>query len=100
MNDISKARFFLKAHGSKLETLETFALMLATAESEYRDVRLRQRSNRIDGSRARELPTAIDLGVLRYLKNHGRLPDNVNEIVHPETSDARKLELAKQWYGA
>jgi hypothetical protein len=100
MNDISKARFFLKAHGSKLETLETFALMLATAESEYKDVRMRQRTNRTEGARRQELPTAVDLGVLRYLKNHGRLPDNVGEIISPETSDARKLELAKQWYGA
>ncbi len=100
MNDISKARFFLKAHGSKLQTLETFQSMLVTAENEYRDIRMRQRTNRGDGSQARELPTAIDLGVLRYLKNHGRLPDNVAEILHPETSDARKLELAKQWFGA
>jgi len=99
--DITKAKFFLKAHGSKLQHLETFSLMLATAESNYKNVRLRAKGNKegIDFS-SKELECAVDLAVLQYLRKYARLPDNAAEILLPTTSDEKKLEMAMGWYNA
>ena len=102
MNDISKARFFLKAHGSKLETLETFPSMMAAAESRYMDLRRRLKTNEIPLEELgnKEMEATVDLAVLRFLKNRGRLPENVGEIIHPDTSEERKMELARNWFSA
>lgn len=101
MNDIAKARFFLKARGSKLQHLETFALMLATAKSDYKNIRLRSQGNRESVSfEKKELETAIDLAVLSYLSKHGQLPPNVKEVLSLLSSDADKHQLAMSWYNA
>ena len=46
------------------------------------------------------MEATVDLAVLRFLKNRGRLPENVGEIIHPDTSEERKMELARNWFSA
>lgn len=101
MSDIAKARFFLKAKGSKLQHLETFALMLATAKSNYKEMKLRSQGNKEGISlEKKELETAIDLAVLSYLNRHAQLPPNVKDVLSVLASDAEKHQLAMSWYNA
>ena len=99
MNDITKAKHFLKARGSDMQHLESFALMLATAESKYRELKMRQVGHKdFPGTwDAKEVELSIDLAVLKYLKKNNRLPADVSSIFHPSLTAKEKLELAKQW---
>jgi len=99
MNDITKARAFLTATGSKLQHLQTFGLMLATAEQNYKELRLQQQGNKaIPGSLdMREVDIVLELAVLRYLKRNNRLPGNVTDAFVQDVTPDRKKELALSW---
>jgi len=102
MNDITKARYFLKTRNSDLQHLTSFGLMFATAERKYRDVKLRQQGNR-DGEGAldaTEIETSLDYSVLRYLKRHNRLPPNAADAFKPGVTLKDKRDLARQWITA
>jgi hypothetical protein len=101
MSNIAKARFFLRARGSDLQHLETFALMLATAKTSYRETRLRAQGNKEGVSLdAKELTTAVDLSVLTYLNKYSRLPGNIKDVLSVLSSDSDKHTLAMSWYNA
>lgn len=99
MNDITKARAFLNAVGSKLQHLQSFGLMLATAEQNYRQVQLRRRGNQAEAGTldAKETDTAVEVAVLRYLKRYNRLPNNVTDAFRPGVTLEQKQELARSW---
>jgi len=99
MNDITKARAFLSATGSDLQHLVSFGLMLATAEQNYRELKLRKQGNKdVAGSLdEKEIEVLLDVAVLRYLKRTNRLPANVTDAFANETSLDRKKELAASW---
>lgn len=99
MNDITKARYFLKQRGSDLQHLESFALMLSAADSHYREVKL-QKARKIDQPgtwESYEADCAIDLAVLRYLKRNNQLPRNVADVFKPDITVEEKLNLASSW---
>ena len=99
MNDITKARAFLSTTGSKLEHLVSFGLMLATAEQNYRDLKLRKQGRKdIEGSLdEQEVQILVEVAVLRYLKRRNRLPSNLTEIFANDVTLDRKKELAASW---
>ncbi len=101
MSDITKARYFLKHRSSNLHSLETFGLMLATAETNYKEVRSQAKNNNKDiDFEQQELECAIDLAVLNYLKKYARLPDDVTKVLLNATSDIEKRNLVMGWYNA
>ncbi len=102
MNDVTKAKYFLKTRGSKLQHLESFGSMLATAESEYRQMRLNQTGNKDEAGTwdAREVDSSLDYAVLRYLKKYNRLPDNAPEAFKQGVTLDEKKALAMQWANA
>ena len=99
MNDITKARAFLTAVGSKLRHLQSFGLMLATAEQNYRDIQLGRQGNKAEAGTldAKEVDAAVEVAVLRYLKRYNRLPDNVTDAFKQDVTLERKRELARSW---
>jgi len=100
MNDITKARYFLQAKGSKLKDLDSFGLMLATASSKYRDIKLRLMSGIAgdpDAPDALEIDALIDYALLKYLKINNQLPDNVGDVIKASTSLVEKREIALRW---
>ena len=102
MNDITKARYFLKTRGSDMQHLTSFGLMFSTAEDKYRTVKLRQQGNR-DGEGAldkKEIETSLDYAVLRYLKKYNRLPPNASAVFKPGVTLEDKRDLACQWISA
>lgn len=101
MNDITKARYYLKTKGSKLQHLESFGLMLSSAEQRYREIR-----QQMDGNKAEEgtlelleVDCALDLAVLRYLRKHNHLPRDLPKVFHPKTALEEKRALASHWLG-
>ena len=99
MNDITKARYFLKTCNSDLQHLVSFGLMLATAEQRYRDIQLRKQGNKDEVGTwdAKEIEVLLEVSVLRHLKKTNQLPRNVGEAFQPGTSPERKRELAMTW---
>lgn len=99
MSDITKARFFLKQRKSAMATLETFQLMLATAESKYRSIRMRQVGNKdVPGTwETAEIEAAVDYAVLRYLKKYNHLPVEVSQILQQNVPLQKKKDLAIKW---
>lgn len=101
MNDVTKARHFLKANGSKLQTLETFALMLATAEKRYREIQMKYRSASpfpIDQRLGeQEADAALEYAALRYLKKHNQLPKNASSAFRNGVTLEEKNALAREW---
>lgn len=102
MNDITKARVFLNAAGSKLQHLQSFGLMLATAEQNYRELKLSKQGERvIVGSLdEREVEITLEVAVLRYLKRRNHLPGNITDVFSPGVTQAKKKELALTWLNA
>lgn len=102
MNDITKARYFLKSKGSKLQHLESFGLMLATAENRYRTARIQKASKKGEdaGLGQEELDAAIDYSVLKYLKKYNQLPTNLPKVLHPGTSIEQKRQMVEAWANA
>ena len=100
MNDITKARHFFTTKGSKLKDLQSFGLMLATAKSTYRDVRLRRRSGPPGDHEAIdpiEVDALVDLGLLTYLSKTNKLPVDANVVLSKATSLEDKRDLAMIW---
>ena len=100
MNDITKARYFFQAKGSKLKDLTSFGLMLATAQARYRDIRLKTRSGLPGDHEAVdpvEVDALIDLGVLKYLSKTNRLPDNITDVLSQSLSLEEKRDIAMNW---
>lgn len=99
MNDITKARYFLKSKGSKLKDLTSFGLMLATAENKYRDVRMRQvgAPGDHDAIDPIEVDALVDYALLKYLKKYNRLPQDAGVIVQEGCTLEQKRETAMGW---
>jgi len=99
MNDITKARAFLAATDSKLQHLQSFGLMIATAEQNYKELRLQQQGHKaVPGSLdVREVEIVLELSVLRYLKRNNRLPGNITDAFAPGVTLDQKKELALSW---
>lgn len=102
MNDITKARYFLQAKGSKLKDLTSFGLMLATAESKYRDVRQRRVGAPGDHEAIDpiEVDALVDYAFLRYLKKYNQLPKNAGVVVQEGATLEQKREAALGWANA
>ncbi|KKM13547.1 hypothetical protein LCGC14_1715120 [marine sediment metagenome] len=99
MNDITKARFFLKTRGSKLHDLQSFGLMLATAEANYRDVKMRRVGAPGDHTVIDpiEVEALVEFACLRHLKRTNRLPDDAGLVFQDGITLERKRELALSW---
>jgi hypothetical protein len=100
MNDITKARHFFTTKGSKLKDLQSFGLMLATARSTYRDVRLRLKSGPPGDHEVAdpiEVDALIDLGLLTYLSKTNKLPGDANVVLNAGTSLEDKRDIAMRW---
>lgn len=107
MNDVTKARYFLKTNGSDLQTLETFALMLATAESRYKELKRRINTQALPiqtmqptALHAKEVNASLEYAVLRYLKRHNQLPKNASKAFGKEVTLEDKRALAEEWIKA
>lgn len=102
MNDITKARYYLTNRNSKLTTYTSFSLMLATAEAEYKNIKLKQKMN-TDPAGAweeKETDAALDYAVLYYLKRHNQLPKNIGAAFKQDITLEDKQKLAKEWFNA
>lgn len=102
MNDITKARHFLKTRGSGMQHLTSFGLMFATAEQQYREIKIRQQVNQ-EGPGAldeKEVEASVDYATLKYLKRHNRLPPNVASLFKQGITLEEKRNLAQQWAAA
>jgi hypothetical protein len=99
MNDITKARFFLKTKGSKLHDLQSFGLMLATAESKYRDVKMRRvgAPGDVEAADPLEVDALVDFALLRHLKQTNRLPDDAGLVLQDGVTLEQKRDLALSW---
>lgn len=100
MNDITKARHFFTTKGSKLKDLQSFGLMLATAKSNYRDIRLRRASGPPGDHEAIdpiEVNALVDLGLLSYLNKTNKLPGDANVVLNAGTSLKEKRDIAMRW---
>jgi len=73
--------------------------MLATAEQNYRDLRLQQQGNKaVAGSLVKkEVDVILEVAVLRYLKRTNRLPANIQDAFLEETTLDEKRDLALSW---
>jgi len=73
--------------------------MLATAEQNYKALRLQQQGNKeIAGSLdEKEVDITLELSVLRYLKRNNRLPGNRTDAFAQGVTLERKRELALSW---
>jgi hypothetical protein len=102
MNDITKARHFLKTHGSNLQHLDSFGAMLATAEQNYRELKMRKVGNKdLPGTwDAKEVEAALDYAALKYLKKYNQLPKNAPQAFRQGTTLEDKRQLARQWANA
>lgn len=99
MNDITKARYFLKTRRSDLQHLTSFGLMFSTAEANYRKVKLRQRSRQDTAGSldAQEVETAVDYAALKYLKKFNQLPRDAAKVFAPGVTLDDKRKCAETW---
>ena len=99
MNDITKARYFLKTKGSKLHDLQSFGLMLATAEAHYKDVKMRRVG--APGDRMAldpiEIDALVEFACLRHLKLTNRLPADAGLVLQDGVTLEQKRDLALSW---
>lgn len=102
MNDITKARYYLTNRNSKLTTFTSFSLMLATAEANYKNIKLRQRTNMdpVGTWDEQEVEASLDYAVLTYLKKHNQLPKNIGKAFQTDVSLEDKKRLAQEWFNA
>lgn len=96
---ITKARHYLKTRQSKLQHLTTFGLMLASAETKYRELRLATRGNRVEAGTLDSalIEAGLDFAVLKYLKKRGNLPSNITKVFRGDTTLEDKFELSQAW---
>lgn len=99
MNDITKARYYLKGKQSSLQHLTSFGSMLATAERTYRDIQLKKQGNRevVGTYDKREVEAMLDLAVLRHLKKHNQLPKDLPTVFSQGLTLDEKKALAVRW---
>lgn len=99
MNDITKARYYLKCRDSDLQHLTSFGSMFSTAEESYKNVRLQiQRKLDTPGSLDKKsIEAAVDYAVLKYMKKYNRLPTNITALFSSEITLEQKLRLAERW---
>jgi len=100
MNDLTKARHFFTTKGSKLKDLQSFGLMLATAQTKYRDVRLQRKSGPPGDTEAIdpvEVDALIDFGLLKFLSKTNKLPEDANVVLNAGTSLKDKRDIAMRW---
>ncbi len=98
MNDITKARYYLQQRGSSVAHLTSFGLLLAHAENEDRDIKLRQQGNaEWDNLSSEEAESALDYAVLKYMKKHNRLPRNITDAFKQGITKEDKIALAMVW---
>jgi len=102
MNDITKARHYLKTRQSDLQHLTSFGNMLATATQRYREILLQKQGNReAQGTYdSREIEYLLDMAALKHLKKYNRLPRNVVDAFKDNITSEEKKELAIVWLGA
>ena len=102
MNDITKARYYLTNRNSKMTTFTSFSLMLATAEANYKIIKLRQKTNTdpIGTWDEQEVEASLDYAVLKYLKKHNQLPKNIGKAFRQDVSLEDKRNLAQEWFNA
>jgi len=102
MNDITKARYYLKAKQSDLQHLTSFGLMLATAERKYRDLKLNQQGNKemVGTYDRQEVEAMVDVAVLRYLKKYNQLPKDLPQVLQPSLTLEEKKAFAVRWMSA
>ncbi len=99
MNDITKARHYLKARQSELQHLTTFGHMLATAEQKYREILLKKQGNKevVGTYDTKEIEYLLDMAALRHLKKYNQLPRNVVDAFGQSITTAEKKDLALVW---
>jgi len=101
MNALTKARTYLKKRNSKLQHLLSFGLILATAESDYRE--LLNIYNKRDGQllpkniEDRIADAALDYAAMLFLKRNRVLPKNIATAFKPGISSEEKKKLAAHW---
>ncbi len=102
MNDITKARYYLKGQQSDLQHLTSFGLMLATAEQRYREIKLKKQGNRevVGTYDKKEADTMLDYAVLKHLKNHNQLPKDLLQAFEKNITLKEKQALAIRWISA
>ena len=99
MSDITKARYFLRQRGTGLDNLQSFGLMLSTAEQRYRKLRVQHTSQADQPGELeeREVEAALDYAVLRYLKKHNQLPKDAMLALRGDATLETKKILAQKW---
>lgn len=99
MNDITKARYFLKTRNSSLQHLTSFGLMFATAEQNYRAIKIRGQGNKeFPGVlEEKEVEASVDYAVLKYLKRFNRLPKDAPTLFTGNISLGGKRRCAEKW---
>ena len=102
MNDITKARYYLKAKQSDLQHLTSFGLMLVTAERKYRDLKLNQQGNKqvVGTYDKQEVEAMVDVAVLRHLKKYNQLPKDLLDGLRPGLSLEAQKAYAVRWMSA
>ena len=102
MNDITKAKYYLKGKQSKLQHLTSFGLMLATAERTYRDIKLQKQGNRdiVGTYDKKEADAMLDVAVLRHLKKYNRLPKDLPRALGQRVTMEEKKAFAVKWMNA
>lgn len=75
MNEVAKARHFLKQRNSNLMNQPTFQAMLVGARKVYHDIELNKQNIIQDGNYEQiEFDNLLNLAVLSYLKKNSKLP--------------------------
>ncbi len=103
MNDITKARYFFETKGSKLKDLQSFRLMLATANDRYLNIRRLKRSKSprdLEDLDPQETDALVDFALLKYLGRHNKLPENAPVVLRQDISLREKKEIALVWVQA
>ena len=102
MNDITKARYYLKGKQSDLQHLTSFGAMIAAAERRYRDLKLNKQGNKeVPGTYdKKEVEAMLDLAVLRHLKKYNRLPRDLLKVFEQGATEDERKALAVRWMNA
>jgi len=99
MNDITKAKYYLKGKQSNLQHLTSFGLMLTTAERRYRDIKLKKQGNKevVGTFDKQEVDAMLDVAVLRHLRKHNQLPKDLPRVFQQGLTEEDKKALAVRW---
>ena len=102
MNDITKARYYLKGTQSDLQHLTSFGLMLATAGQRYRDIKLKKQGNKevVGNYDEKEAAAMLDYAVLKHLKKFNQLPKDLLKAFEQSITLEEKQALAIRWINA